>query len=84
MLELDKLSIHIAHEMLIKKEVSSEELTKAFLERIEDVDEKTKAYVTLNGDKALEESREIDKSGDIKEYLAGIPLAVKDNICTRI
>lgn len=83
MLELDKLSIHIAHEMLIKKEVSSEELTKAFLERIEDVDEKTKAYVTLNGDKALEESREIDKSGDIKEYLAGIPLAVKDNICTK-
>jgi len=83
MLELDNLSIDKAHELLRNKEISSEELTKGFLKRIEDIDEKIKAYVTLDMEKALEECRQLDKNGNFAEYLAGIPVAVKDNICTK-
>lgn len=82
-MELEKLSIDKAHELLCRKEISSEELTKAFLKRIEDIDENIKAYVTLNGEKALDESRQLDKDGDFSEYLTGIPAAIKDNICTK-
>jgi len=83
MLELDKLTIHKAHELLSKKEITSEGLTKALLKRIEEMDGKIKAYVTLNSEEALERSSEIDKKGDFTEDLSGIPVAVKDNICTK-
>lgn len=82
-MELEKLTIHKAHEMLNKKEITSEELTRALLKRTEEVDEKIKAYITLNGEEALEESRQIDKKGEFKEYLSGIPAAIKDDICTK-
>lgn len=82
-MELEKLSIHKVHELLRKKEITSEELTKVLLKRIEEIDGKIKAYVTLNSEEALERSCEIDEKGDFKEYLSGIPATIKDNICTK-
>ena len=82
-MELEKLTVHKAHELLNKKEITSEELTKALLKRVRDIDDKIKAYVTLDTKKALEISRQIDEKGDFKAPLTGIPVAVKDNICTK-
>ena len=82
-MELYKLTIHEAHELLKKKEISSEELTKACLERIKSVEEKVKAYITLDEDTALKQSRDADDKGSFSNPLAGIPFAVKDNICTK-
>lgn len=77
-----------AHELkslLKSKEVSSEEITKVFLDRIEQVDNKVSAYLNINTEKALKKAREIDEKRAKNEPLgdlAGIPIAVKDNICT--
>jgi len=82
-LELYKLTIHEAHELLKKREISSEELTKAYFDRIKSVDKKIKAYITLDENTSLEQSRNIDNDGSFTTPLAGIPFAAKDNICTK-
>lgn len=77
-----------AHELkglLESKEVSAHELTKAYVERIDSVDGKVGAYLTRNTEIALEKAKEIDDKrarGEELGTLAGIPMAVKDNICT--
>ncbi|MBC7959171.1 MAG: Asp-tRNA(Asn)/Glu-tRNA(Gln) amidotransferase subunit GatA, partial [Vallitaleaceae bacterium] len=78
-----------AHELkalLDSKEVSSEEITKSYLDRIEKVDGKIEAFLTLCTDSALAKAREVDgrrARGEAVGALAGIPIAVKDNICTK-
>lgn len=84
-MELYQLTAHHLHEMLVKKEVSSEEITRSVLDRIKKVDEKIRAYVTITGEGALETARKVDrkiKDGEKIHPLAGIPVAIKDNICT--
>jgi len=81
-LELHELTVHEAHELLKKKEITSEELINALFKRIENIDDKIKAYVTLDKEQALQVSHEVDQKADFKQPLSGIPVAVKDNICT--
>ncbi|MFP4697919.1 MAG: Asp-tRNA(Asn)/Glu-tRNA(Gln) amidotransferase subunit GatA [Eubacteriales bacterium] len=72
-------------ELLSKKEISSEEITKAYLDRIKKVDDKVNAYITIS-EEALIQARKIDEKRNKKEPLsplAGIPMAIKDNICTK-
>ena len=83
-MELYELTIHQAHELLRKGEISSVELTQALLDRIVEVDNQIKAYLTLTPELALEQAREADArraAGD-DHPLLGIPMAVKDVICT--
>jgi aspartyl-tRNA(Asn)/glutamyl-tRNA(Gln) amidotransferase subunit A len=82
---LYQLTIAQAHKLLIKKEVSSVELTKASLARLSEVEQKVHACVTISPKTALKEAAEADKSiasGAIKS-LTGIPSLIKDNMCTR-
>ena len=84
-MELYELSIHEAHRRLKDKEISSEELTRSVLDRIKAVDEKVGAYITVTEDAAMEQARIADESiskGEIS-YLTGIPLSIKDLICTK-
>ena len=60
-LELCEYTIHELHEKLIKREISSEELTKSVLKRIEDVEDDVKAYVQVDEKGALEASRRVDE-----------------------
>ncbi|TYP56180.1 Asp-tRNA(Asn)/Glu-tRNA(Gln) amidotransferase subunit GatA [Thermosediminibacter litoriperuensis] len=82
-MKLYELTIHEVRELLAKKEISSEDLTKAVLERIDQVEEKIRAFLTIDREGALEKSRKIDEEADFSGALAGIPGAVKDNICTK-
>lgn len=74
-----------AREALKRKKFSSVELVNATYQRIDAVEEKVKAYLLLTRDVALQQAQEADKKiadgGDAP--LLGIPVAVKDNICTR-
>ncbi len=72
-------------DLLRRGEVSSEELTRHFLNRITELDPKVKAYITITEEEALSQAREADqalKAGEEKPLL-GVPLAIKDNICTK-
>ncbi len=72
--------------MLRNKEVSSVELTKAAFARADAVEDKVGAYITQVRDCALEAAAAIDQkraAGETLSALAGVPVAVKDNICTK-
>ena len=69
---------------LEKGEITSYELTKAYLDRIKEKDSSIKAYVTTLEEKALAKAKEVDearKSGKRLSKYAGIPIAIKDNMC---
>mgnify|MGYP002620160416 CR=1 FL=1 len=79
------LKIRDIRKMLDNKEISSVELTKEYLNRIKNIDAKLESYITVTEDKALnqaEQAQKIIDSGNAKD-LTGIPLAIKDNICTK-
>ncbi len=77
-----------AHELsaaIAKKEIKVTELVESVLQRIGEVDPKVRAYVTLNEETALKEAKLLDEriaKGETIHPLAGIPIAVKDNIST--
>ncbi|HEY3299082.1 MAG TPA: amidase family protein, partial [Armatimonadota bacterium] len=72
--------------MLVSGETSSREITQAVLDRITAVEDKVHAYITLTADSAMEAARAADERrsrGEEGGPLAGIPVAVKDNMCTK-
>ncbi|MBE6837649.1 MAG: Asp-tRNA(Asn)/Glu-tRNA(Gln) amidotransferase subunit GatA [Ruminococcus sp.] len=72
--------------MLKNKEISSVDLTNSVFDRIEKVEGKVDAYVTLNKENALLKAQEIDAkiaNGEELHPLAGIPIGIKDNISTK-
>ena len=80
-MHLSSLTIAQAKEKLRKKEISSIELTKSCIERIESVDKKINAVVHRNFDRALEEAKKIDAIGKFSTPLCGIPYLAKDVYC---
>jgi aspartyl-tRNA(Asn)/glutamyl-tRNA(Gln) amidotransferase subunit A len=82
-MKLTDLTITQAHQGLIKKEFSALELSKAYLDKIKERDKEIFAFLTINEELALRQAKKIDDSvlaGKEIPLLAGIPLAVKDNI----
>ncbi len=81
---LHALTIHDASELLARRQISSVELTEAVLARIEGVDERVKAFVTVTGDRAMEEARASDERRGARRLgpLDGVPMMLKDNLCT--
>ncbi|HFR3426571.1 TPA: Asp-tRNA(Asn)/Glu-tRNA(Gln) amidotransferase subunit GatA [Streptococcus suis] len=72
------------HDLLVKKEISAVELTKATLEDIKSREGAVDAFLTITEDAALAQAAALDEKGiDADNVMAGIPLAVKDNISTR-
>ncbi len=72
--------------MLRNKECSSVEITESVYNRIEKVEDKVGSYITLCKDTAIEKAKEVDNAiaeGKELSALAGIPVAVKDNISTK-
>ncbi|HEP1815510.1 TPA: Asp-tRNA(Asn)/Glu-tRNA(Gln) amidotransferase subunit GatA [Streptococcus suis] len=72
------------HDLLVKKEISAVELTKATLEDIKSREGAVDAFLTITEDVALAQAAALDEKGiDADNVMAGIPLAVKDNITTK-
>ena len=85
-MNITELTVHELKEKLEKKELTSYEIIKAYIEKIEEKEKDVQAFVTTLEKDALEKAEEIDKkvaSGEIVEKLAGIPRGIKDNICTK-
>jgi len=82
---LHRLMAHEAQALLATREVSASELTQAVLDRIRAVDGKVGAYLTVTEERALEQAADADERlsrGD-GTALTGVPVALKDNMCTR-
>lgn len=84
MTKLYDKSVTELHDLLISKEITAQDLTKETLDRIKETDDKIDAFITVSEEKALELAKFVDKKGITESnFLAGIPVGVKDNIVTK-
>lgn len=77
---------HELHDMLVAKEISAAELTESVLAQQAATEEKVGAYITTLADEAMAQAKAVDEkiaAGEKIGFLAGIPGAIKDNICTK-
>lgn len=79
-MELYELTVHELIEKLDKNEVTSEDIIKSYSKRIEEKEKDVEAFVTITTDKALDESKSVNRT---KSKVAGIPIGLKDNLCTK-
>ncbi len=80
------LTAHEIRDKIKNKDISSQEITKAFLERIDAVENKVESYVTVLPEEAMAQAAEVDRkiaAGEEVGALAGVPMALKDNLCTK-
>jgi aspartyl-tRNA(Asn)/glutamyl-tRNA(Gln) amidotransferase subunit A len=82
---LVQLSMSEAARRIRARQLTSTELTKAFLQRIEIYNPKLNAFITVMGDEALRQAAFLDseaKAGKFRGPLHGLPIVLKDNIDT--
>ncbi|MCX5701815.1 MAG: Asp-tRNA(Asn)/Glu-tRNA(Gln) amidotransferase subunit GatA, partial [Candidatus Omnitrophica bacterium] len=79
-MEIYKLTAHELIDKLNSKEITFQELNESLRKRIEDLDHKVKAYVRLSESESLNPT---PNTKDPKSTLRGIPVSIKDNICTK-
>jgi aspartyl-tRNA(Asn)/glutamyl-tRNA(Gln) amidotransferase subunit A len=79
-------SIRELHEQLLKKERSATEITTETLKRIETLEPKIRSFLRVTASQALQSAKQVDAKiagGEQIGLLEGIPIGIKDNMCTR-
>lgn len=85
-MDLYHLTAHEIHDLLVKREVSAVEVAKSVFHQIDKVEGTIHSYITLTREEALAKAAEVDnkiKAGEKISPLAGIPIALKDLLCTK-
>ena len=86
MMDYLSLSAWEIAEKIKNKEISSVEVTKLSLERAKELNKTINGYITICEEEALKKAAEVDakiSNGEEVSPLAGVPYAMKDNICTK-
>lgn len=84
-MSLYKMTANELVTLIKKREVSSVDITKSVLERIDDTEKYVDGYLCVLHEEAMKKAEEVDKkiaAGEEVSPLAGIPAGIKDNICT--
>ncbi|MEO0457675.1 MAG: Asp-tRNA(Asn)/Glu-tRNA(Gln) amidotransferase subunit GatA [Cyanobacteria bacterium P01_A01_bin.114] len=79
-------AIRELHQQLTSKERSAVEIAQAYLDRVQALEPKLHSFLTVTADTALAQAQQIDAkiaAGEALSPLAGIPIALKDNLCTQ-
>ena len=85
-MKITRMTLLELSDAMQRGDLTSREVTQAYLDRIHQVEGKVQAYISLNEDEALRQADECDKKrqqGEKVSPLCGIPVAVKDNICVK-
>ena len=84
-MEPHKLTITELSQLISRRETRPLEVVIDVLKRIQQVEEKVRAYISITAEKAYEMAREAENAilSGKKNLLTGIPIAIKDNICTK-
>ncbi|MEG6612724.1 Asp-tRNA(Asn)/Glu-tRNA(Gln) amidotransferase subunit GatA [Pseudoclostridium thermosuccinogenes] len=84
-MEIHKHNLRSLRSMLDKREISAVELVELYIKRIKEVDHKTNSYITICEEEALLQAKEAQKliNSGSSGSLTGIPVSLKDNICTK-
>ena len=85
-MKITNLTVHELQEKLVSGELTSYDIVKAYTDMIGEKEEEVQAFVTKLSEEALTQAKEIDvkrKNGEDVSSLAGIPIGIKDNMCTK-
>jgi len=85
-MNITDLTVHELKEKLANKELTITDINKSYVDRIIQKEPEVKAFVTTLTDTVLEQAKDVEekvKSGEITSEYAGIPIGIKDNICTK-
>ena len=85
-MDITELTVHELQEKLESKELTITDITKAYVNRINEKEKDVEAFVTLLTEEALKQSEEVQKkveTGEINGKFAGLPIGIKDNMCTK-
>ena len=85
-MDITELTVHEIQEKLKNKELTVTDITKAYVDRINEKEKDVEAFVTTLTDEALEQAKDIQakiNAGEISGDFAGIPIGIKDNMCTK-
>ena len=85
-MNITDLTVHELQEKLKNKELTITEITQAYVDRINEKEKDVEAFVTTLTDEALAQAKDVQakvERGEIKGELAGIPIGIKDNLCTK-
>ena len=85
-MKITRMTLLELSDAMQRGDLTSREVTQAYLDRIHQVEGKVQAYISLNEEEALRQADECDKKrqqGEKVSPLCGIPVAVKDNICVK-
>ena len=85
-MDITELTVHELQDKLAAKEITVSEIAKAYADRIKEKESDIDAFITVQADDAVEKAKEIEakiENGELKSSLAGIPIGIKDNMCTK-
>ena len=84
-MNLKELTAVEISELIKNKELTTVEVTQSYLNRIKDVDSRINSFITVDEEKVMNRAKEVQQlieEGKLSSAIAGVPMAVKDNICT--
>lgn len=85
-MDITSLTVHELQEKIKNKELSVSDITKAYVDRINEKEKDVKAFVTTTCEEAISKAENIEKrmdNGELNSEFAGIPIGIKDNMCTK-
>ena len=86
-MEITELTVHELVDKLKNKELTHEEIMKAYISKIEEKENDVQAFINItNKQEVLEKLKKIEEEiekGNVKSELAGLPIGIKDNICEK-
>lgn len=85
-MDISKLTAVELGKKIKSGELKVADVTKAYLDRIEKLENDINAFVTVDAENAMEQAEEIQRkidAGELSSPLAGVPVAIKDNMCTK-
>ena len=85
-MDITELTVHELQEKLKNKELKITDITKAYVDRINEKEKDVKAFVTTLTEESMKQAQELEKKvelGEITGEFAGIPIGIKDNMCTK-
>ncbi len=85
-MEITELTVKELQDKIASKELTISEITKAYADRIKEKEPEVGAFVTVLADEAVKQAEDVEnkiKTGELKSEFAGIPIGIKDNLCTK-
>ena len=85
-MDITELTVHELQERLKSKELTIPQITKAYIDKINEKEKDVQAFITILSEEAEKQAEELQnkvEKGEVEGDFVGIPIGIKDNICTK-